>query len=290
MGKIKAYIKLILKVFGEFSRDLPLIHGAAIAYYAILALVPLMYMGFMIFGSILGDETVKLILEELIQNQIGISDVESIMAMLDGVSFEDGSLALQIAGSVMVAFSCTAIMNTMRKSINKFYGLERPDLHARKVLVGNLIFRGLSLVAIIAVTLFVIMVYFAETFLLSVSDRFFEDVRFMHWIFGEVAQHGLPIFSNVLVLTFIFKFLHDGVIEWKIAIRGALTTGLLLYIGQLLLKVYLTTYFFASGVGVAGSILMLLVWVYYSSLIILLGVKFTGAYAKYKDVPVTYRD
>lgn len=283
-------MKLIMKVLTDFARDLPLIHGAAIAYYAILALVPLMYLSFLIFGQILGEETMEMILRKLLSEQVGISDVDGLLEILNKIDFAGSTLVLKISGLLMVAFSCTAITNSLRKSINKFYGLQQPELHTKKKIVGNLLFRLISLLAIVAVTLFVIVIYFAETILLSVNHDFFEDIYVVDWIFSELALHGLPILTNILVLTFVFKFMHDGIVKWRIAIRGALTTGVLLYFGQLMLKLYLTRYFFASGVGVAGSILMLLVWVYYSSLIILLGIRFTAEYARFKGVPIKWRD
>jgi membrane protein len=78
-------------------------------------------------------------------------------------------------------------------------------------------------------------------------------------------------------------------VHWKIALRGALFTGTLLYIGQLIFKYYLTHYFFAIGGGVAGTIFILMVWVFYSAQIIFLGTKITKVYADMLNMPIVPR-
>jgi membrane protein len=84
----------------------------------------------------------------------------------------------------------------------------------------------------------------------------------------------------VIIFVLIFKYLHDAIVPWKIALAGSVFTSILLYIGQLLIKYYLTNYFFARDGGLAGTILVILVWMYYSSHIIFLGAKFTAVYAR----------
>ena len=79
-------------------------------------------------------------------------------------------------------------------------------------------------------------------------------------------------------------------VKWKIAFSGALATGLMLYFGQLLIKYYLGNYFFAKDGGIAGTMLVLLAWMYYTSQIIFLGAKFTAVYAKMVGQKIVLRD
>ncbi|MBI3240218.1 MAG: YihY/virulence factor BrkB family protein, partial [Flavobacteriia bacterium] len=89
--------------------------------------------------------------------------------------------------------------------------------------------------------------------------------------------------------TIIFKYLNDGRVEWKLAISGALVTAILLYMGQLLIKYYLKNYFFGSSIGLPGTILVMLAWMYYSSQIIFLGAKFTKVYATKVGRPIIFQ-
>lgn len=280
MENIKDQLKLIWKVFLDFLNDLPLVHGASLAYYTILALVPLLYLTFQFFGMFVGDDFIKAMLQEFLTKEIGITNLDEMMSMLSGVDLSHQSLALKISGFVMIAFSCTAILSSLRTSINTFYKVKPKKKKAHKFILSQLIFRLIALLAVIVLVLFIMVLYFAETVILSLSNDMLSNLQLVNWVFVEFVKHGLPVFTNIIVLLFIFKYLHDGRVSWKVARRGALITGVLLYFGQLGLRLYLTHYFFASGVGVAGSVLMILVWVYYTSLIVLLGARFTAAYAR----------
>jgi membrane protein len=282
MIRLKKLLFLIKDVFLDFLKDLPLIHGSAIAYYTILAMVPLLYLVFQFFGLFLGDDFIKSVLYTFLNKEIGITEVDDIMNMLSGVDLSRQSLPLKVAGGLMIAFSCTAIISVLKTSINTFFGIKDRPKTPRKMILSELLFRLFALLAIIFIVLLVIVVYFAETVILSLSNNVLADMAVVNWFVIEISKHGLPIVTNLFVLLFMFKFLHDGKVSWKIALKGALFTGILLYLGQLGLKLYLTTYFFASVIGVAGSILMILVWVFYSALMMLLGAKFTAAYARSK--------
>ena len=84
----------------------------------------------------------------------------------------------------------------------------------------------------------------------------------------------------------MYKFLNSGDVKWRCARVGATVTGILLYLGQLLIKYYLFNHFFAAGSGVTGTLLIVLVWVYYSSQILFIGAKFTAVYSRYKGTPI----
>lgn len=290
MHKIRLYFAFFRTTIVDFFKDLPLIHGAALAYYVLLALVPLLYLSVSIFGQVVGHEKMLEIIETMLREQIGLTEPEAIISFLGDVNLGAGDLTLQITGSIMVVLSSTAILGSLRKSINKFYGIEKPKLAAKKVILKELVFRAVSMVFIVGVVTLLIVLYFAETVFLSLGNQFLEDLKLIGWFFSEFARHGLPIITNVVLFSFVFKYLHDGRLRWGIAVRGAAVTGVFLYLGQLFIKYYLGHYFFASGSGVAGTMLMLLVWVYYSALILFLGVKFTAAYAKQIGEPIQYRD
>lgn len=290
MDRVRLFFELVKSTLIDFFKDLPLMHGAALAYYALLALVPLLYLSITIFGQVVGHDKMLSIIESLLKEQIGLSDPESILSFLGDVNLGAGDLSLQIAGGFMIIFSSTAILGSLRKSINQFYGVEKPQLAAKKMIFKAVIYRLISMIFIAGIATVFIALYFMETIFLSLGNSFLEDLRFLGWIFSEFTQHGLPIISNIIIFSFVFKYLHDGVLRWGIAIRGAMVTGVLLYLGQLFIKFYLGHYFFASGSGVAGTMLMLLVWVYYSALILFLGVKFTATYAKQIGEPIRYRD
>lgn len=274
----------------EFTREGPLHHGAALSYYALMALVPILYLSISFFGSFVGQETMMDIIHEVLKEQIGIEEVDGILGFLSTVDLAEGSTVLRIFGVLALMLSSTAILNALKRSINEFYEIDRKWLTRKKMIVHGLMFRLISVLSIAAVTSVVIALYFAETFLLAISERYFSDRELISWVFSNFARHGIPVLLNLVIFTMIFKYFHDGVVRWKVAITGGIVTAVFLYLGQLLIKFYLTNYFFGSEGGVAGTMLVILVWVYYSSQILFLGAKFAYVYARFIGSPIVRRE
>ena len=261
-------------------------HGAALAYYALLSLVPLLYLSVTYLGMFLGQEEMTKMISTEIEQYIGLEDVGGILGLLDQVSFEQGSAFLQIIGIVALLFSCAAIFTSMKRSINEFYDVEVPKLGRRKMILSTIVSKLISMVFVVGATLILMVLYFVETVFLSFSDQFLEGLNMLHWLFSGAARLGIPILTNVILFMFIFKFLHNGKVLWRNALRGGIVTSALLYLGQVLIKFYLTNYFFASGAGVAGTFLVILVWVYYSSQIIFFGAKYIFVLSRMKGTPI----
>jgi membrane protein len=161
----------------------------------------------------------------------------------------------------------------------------------KKKIVKNIIFRAVSLGLVAFSAVLVIVFYFAQTILISISSDFFNNHHIVDILLSNLLRHGLAILSNALLFTMIFKYVHDGFVKWKLAFGGALVTSILLYVGQLFIKYYLFNYFFGSqSGGVAGTLFILLAFVYYSSQIIFFGAKFTAVYAKKIGKPIHFKE
>ncbi len=281
---------LLKKTFVEFWKESPLHHGAALSYYALMALVPILYLSISFFGSFVGQDTMLAIVKQVLRENIGIKDVDGIISFLSNVDLTTGSTALRVIGILALMLSSTAILNSLKRSIIEFYDLDLRKLNRKKKIVKNVIFRLISMLVIAAMTSLIIALYFAETLVLSLEETYFSDNEFVSWLFSGFAHHILPIMVNLVVFTFIFKYLHDGIVAWKVAITGGVVTGIFLYLGQLLIKYYLANFFFAAEGGVAGTFLVILVWVYYSSQILFLGAKFSFVYAQFIGMPITTKE
>lgn len=270
----KERIAVVKETFVEFFAEKPMAHGAALAYYTLLALIPMLYLAVTYVGMFLGQETMVRIISEVMRESIGLTNIDGVLDLLNMVNFEKANVFIQIGGIIALLFSCGAIFNAMKRSLNDFYDIEVPKKTGKKMILSTVLTRLVSMGFVVGATIVLLLLYFAETVFLALNKRFFEDMEALNWFFTGIAQHGIPIATNVILFTFIFKFLHDGQVQWKMAFRGAVVTSLLLYLGQVLIKFYLGKFFFASGSGIAGSFLVILVWVYYSSQIIFFGAKY----------------
>jgi membrane protein len=284
--KTSGWKKMLRSTYKEYSRNNPFQHGAALSYYALIALVPLLYLSISFFGVIVGHDTMLDIIASVLKDQIGLKDIGGIMNFLDQVDLGAGSPMMQFLGVIALIFSCTAILNSLKGSINTFYGLTSNSGENNNKIVRNLLSRLSSMIFIAGITVFVISLYFAETVFLSLGTTLIEDFKLLGWMITIVGIYGLPLVMNCIIFCLVLKYLNDGTVHWEMALKGGVLTGFLLFLGQFLIKYYLTNYFFASSGGVAGSFLVIMVWVYYSSQIIFLGAASTAVYSKYREYPI----
>lgn len=288
--KFQQIKKLIKCTCLEFFKEKPLKHGAALAYYSLLALVPISYLSITYLGAIFGEEVMLNLIDTVLKEQVGLSDGSGILDFIGEIEFGTGSVFIQIIGIIVLLFSCSVIFNSLKGSINDFYDIDTSNIRRRKKIIRGLLSRLISMIFIIGITLLVVVLYFTETMFLSIGNNLLANVESLKWLITGMAHHGIPIITNLIVFSIIFKYLHDGKVDWKMAIKGSLLTTTLLYLGQLLIKYYLINYFFGTGGGVAGTMLIILVWVYYSSQIIFFGAKFIAVYSKMTGTEIEYRN
>lgn len=281
---------LIVTLFKEFVAERSFLHGAALAYYAVFALVPILYLSVAVFGRVVGHKTMVTIITDFLHEHVGLSDVSGILEFLCQLDLGGGNLFMEVVGMIALMFSSTALINSLRRSMNDFYDLDKLQGSRRRLIVRSALFRLLSMLFITGTTVLLVIIYFAETIFLSLGNNLLENYDFLNKMFTYAAQHGIPLLANGIIFAFVFKYLHDGKVKWKRAIQGALVTSVLLYLGQLLIQFYLTHYFFAANGGVVGTILVILVWVYYSSQIIFLGAKYVAVKSRLSGTPIQLRD
>ncbi|HIP31417.1 MAG TPA: YihY/virulence factor BrkB family protein [Crocinitomicaceae bacterium] len=282
--------QLVKTSFLEFFQEKSMLHGAALAYYAMLALVPILYLTVTYVGRFVGEEKVIDAIGNMLRENVGLEDPSGILSFLDEVDFLSGSAMLETIGVIALMFSCTVIFNSLKGSINEFYNIEKSKINRKKKIVRTVLSRIISMGFIIGLTLFFILLYFAEPLFLSLGHKLLSSVAILESLFSTVARHGIPILTNMLIFSFIFKYLHDGSVEWRNAFRGGLVTSVLLYLGQLLIKYYLTHFFFGASGGVAGAMLIILVWVYYSSQIIFFGAKYIAVLSRMRGCEIKFLD
>jgi len=281
----KEFPSLFKTTVTEYFKESSLMHSASLAYYTLFAIVPLIYLALNFFGRIVGNETVVSIIADLLKNQVGISDISGIMEFLKTLNLDQGNFIMEVVGIGALLFSCSAFLFSLKRSINAFFKISPPRLTRKKVFLNDLLFRLFSIAIIACFGVIIIVFYIAETVMISFGKEFIENET-LKYFYSHFLEHFVSIFMSFVIFSVIFKYVHDGVVRWKLAMAGAFVTALLLYAGQLLIKYYLNNYFFAAKGGFAGTIFVLLAWVYYSAQIIFFGAKFTAVYAEKVDLPI----
>jgi membrane protein len=286
--KLRQVGRLFKMTFSEFFKENSFFHGAALAYYAVFAIVPIVYLAATSFGRILGQDQVMILLENVVQNQMGMDNPEAILGLLGKVNFEKSNLLLNIIGTIALLFSSSALISSLRTSINEFYDINVVFQDSRLKLYHTIITKLISVFMLAFFGFCIIVLYTAEMIFMSVSSFLYESIGINNSWLTSFSEHLLSIGVNVVVFALVYKFVHDGRVKFKIALWGGVFTALLLYLGQIGLKYYLKNYFFGSQMGVVGSILIFLAWIYYTSQIIFLGAKFIKAWSVLSNQPIVF--
>ena len=125
---------LVKDTVSEFTLDKGLFHGAALSFYTIFAMVPIIYLAIATFGYFIGQETLLGIVRQILTVQVGVEDVSGIMDFLISIDFAKGSFILRNIGIIALLVSSTAIFNSLKFSVNFFYDIERVYTSKRKQL------------------------------------------------------------------------------------------------------------------------------------------------------------
>ena len=125
--------------------------------------------------------------------------------------------------------------------------------------------------------------------LITFGHELLGESSYFSAVFLEVLRHVVGVLSKVLIFSFVLKYLHDGEISWRLAWSGGFMTAIMLHLGQLVIQYYLSHFFFAKDGGLAGALLVLLGYMYYSSQMIFLGAKFTAVYSRIVGEPITVK-
>lgn len=281
-------ITLIKRTFVEFFQENSFFHGAALAYYTIFAIVPILYLALISFGAIMGQDAIIQLIDKLLREQVGMTDSSGLMEFLNQVDFEKSNFWLNVVGIITLLISSSAVISSLRMSINEFYDVEIV-LNNKKVKVYHTILTKLiSIFMLTVIGLSIVVLYTGETVFMSLSSKFYEYIGLESSWLLKLMENMVTIGINTMIFAMVFKYIHDGKVIWRLALSGGLLTSILLFLGQMGLKYYLNHFFFGSKMGIAGSILIILAWVYYSSQIIFLGAKFIKVFSGLIGKPITF--
>ncbi len=263
-----------------FIEDRAMYMGAALAYYTILALVPMTFLLLAVFGAFMGKDEIGIIIQELFKSNIGLTDSVLIVDMVEQMQWSGTGFLAKLFGIVALLTVSSAFVVYFKHSINELFGIRKKFETRKKKFLNEILFRLISMGIVGGIAVVVISFYFIQAFVISSLDQVLIGNSAVEFYALQFFKHLLSIGMNLCIFMLIFKYLHDGYVRWKLAFFGALITSILLYIGQLLINYYLLHFFFAakSG-GVAGLLFIILAYVYYSSQILFFGAKLIAVYA-----------
>ncbi|MGV3530531.1 MAG: YihY/virulence factor BrkB family protein [Flavisolibacter sp.] len=278
MKVIKKFFSLLYDTFNAFLDDNCLKLSASLSYYTIFALAPLLLIVISLAGLFFGREAASGEIYDQLNGLIGSDSALQIQEIIANIQARQATTAGAIVGGLILFVGASGVFTEIQGSINYIWSVKaKPKKSWRKFLINRLL--SFSLVLGLGFLLLVSLIISTVTSLLShkLVERFPNStVYFIHLVNGAVVF--IVITSLFMV---IFKVLPDARISWRDALVGAVFTALLFLGGKYLIGLYLQKANLDVTYGTAASIIIILTWVYYSSLILYFGAEFTKMFALY---------
>jgi len=275
----KENYELLKETVVEFIDDDPLNYAASIAFYTIFSLPAILIISIVIAGSFYEDQEVKQSIIGQIQQVFGPSSADQVLNIMENAHQTSSSTLAKILGIATLIFSGTTVFASLQNGINSIWGIKpKPKRGYIKFVVDRI----LSFAMVISIG-FLLLVSLLVDALLSIFDNVISDLLSGSAVY-VITFSNLIFSAGVVTLIFamIFKVLPDAKIKWKDVWRGAIVTTILFIGGKFLIGLYLSTSTLANAYGAAGSLVLLLIWVYYSAVILLFGAEFTYVYSRLK--------
>lgn len=286
--KIRNFFKIAGKAFLSWRKKDPFRQSAVIAYYAIFSIPGLLMLLISIAGYFFGQDEVSSHLMGEITTTLGAETADQVQSMIHKTSEVKISLWAKIIGGITIIIGATGVFNEFQKSLNNIWEVKPLATKSRikKIVVARLFSFGLilSLAFILMVSLVISAVL--NAFGDWISGRFSESALIILQVLTFITSTAILAFLFALM----FKYLPDAKIKWNHVWIGALVTALLFELGKTVLEIYFSKTTPEDGYGSGGSVILILLWVSYSSLIVFYGAEFTRAYVALHADPVEPTD
>ncbi len=276
-GFIRELWKVVLATVDGFINDNGLKLSASLAYYTIFSIAPLLILTLSISSFVLGQYAINNGLYPHIKQYVGSQAALQIQETIKNLQLSGKSgLALLIGITILVVGASTMFVE-IQDSLNIIWNVKAKPKRGWVKLLQN---RFLSFSLIISVGFLLLVTLIIDLIMKTISTKLEHFLHnFMVSVFSLI-NHVITFLVIAVLFGIIFKFLPDVKIRWKDVRAGAIFTAMLFMFGRYLIGLYIEYTAQGSAYGEAGSIIVILIWVYYTSIILYLGAEFTQVYAE----------
>jgi len=275
-NKILLYLLVLKSTWIEFVNDKAIKLSASLAYYTIFSLAPMLVVIISLGGIFLGKQAIAGELFEQIRRYVGDSAAMQIQSMIGNAQVLKGSFTASIVGIVTMLIGATGVFVEIQDSLNFMWGIKTK--HKRGFL-KYLFNRLISFIIVIGMGLVLLISLAVNSIIVSFSNTITNWFPFFPIEFASAANSVFTFFVLCSLFVVIFKILPDAIIAWRDLIIGSLFTAILFMIGKWGISYYLGIISLGSTYGAAASLVIILLWVYYSAIILYFGAEFTHMYA-----------
>jgi membrane protein len=269
---------LLKETVEEWQRDRVDQMAAALAYYTLFSIAPLLVIAVAVAGAVFGQEAARGEIVAQIQGLLGKAGAEVVQTALANTQNPQAGNGIlpSVISTLALLFGASGVFIQLQDSLNAVWNVEPPPQAGVKAVVRKRIF---SFAMVITIG-FILMVSLVVSAVLAGISTFTNQLFPALEVFWKVFNIGISLGVFTLLFALIYKYLPDIRIAWKDVLVGAFFTSLLFSIGKELLGFYLGNGSFGSAYGAAGSVVTVLAWIYYSVQIMLFGAEFTQVYTR----------
>jgi membrane protein len=268
-------VQLLIVAFKEWKADNTSMLGAALAYYTVFSLAPLLLMAIAIAGMVFGEEAARSQISGQIASLTGPNAAKGIEEMIQtsGESKAGGILA-SVIGVATLLVGASGVFGQLQAAMNLIWDVEPPPKGGLWKLVKD---RFLSITMVIGSCFLLLVSLLASAVIAAVTDQL-DDV--VGGFFLRIADLVLSLGIITVLFAAVFKLTPNKFISWRDCWLGAFATSVLFWLGKTLIGLYIGRSAMGSSYGAAGAILIILLWVYYSAQILFFGAELTKAVAE----------
>ena len=279
----KGFIEIFKNSFTGFSDDKVTKLSGSLAYYTVFSMGPLLIVIISLCGLFLGREAVEGKIYGQLSGFVGADTAVQLQEIIKNASLAGKSKLAAIVGGIILLIGATTIFAEIQDSINSIWGLKPKPKRGWLKMVQN---RVLSFSVIISLGFLLLVSLSISSIIDGFSNRLkahFPDITIVVFYIINVL---ITMLVTALIFGVIFKVLPDADIKWKDVFAGSVATAFLFMLGKFGISFYISKSNVGSTYGAAGSLVILLVWIYYSSLILYFGAELTKAYAVKYGSPI----
>ncbi|KTD72719.1 YihY/virulence factor BrkB family protein [Legionella tucsonensis] len=263
------------ELFNNWSRDRVSSKAAALAYYTLFSLAPILLICIFIVGTIFGEEASRNQILAQASNLIGKEPALQLKEIIQNRAHPTPSSLTRIISFIVLLFTASGVFIEIQVGLNEIWGVKtNPDTGW----FAKLKSRFFSFVIVLGIA-FLLLVSLILSTGFTLLSNYLNYMISANILMDLIINHLISFFVLTVLFAMIFKFLPDVVLNWRDVWLGALITSLLFTFGKMLIEFYLMQFSRYSIFGAASSLIIILIWVYYSSQIFFIGVEITKIFS-----------
>jgi membrane protein len=274
--RVKRYLDLFKQTWKEFGDDKAQRLGAALAYYTVFSIAPLLLIAVAIAGLAFGHKAAQGAIEQQLAGTLGPSTAKAVNGMILAASKPRSGTLATIIGVITLLFGAAGVFGQLQNALDTIWNVERPKTAG---FIGLIKDRFLSMAMVFGIGFLLLVTLIIDTVISAMGKSIGPHIpggAALLQIVQIIASFGLV----TVLFALTFRYLPHVRVAWKDVWLGAAFTSLLFVLGKFGLGLYIGKAAVGSAYGAAGSLVIILVWVYWSAQILFFGAEFTQVYAR----------